>query len=52
MEKTHPLELAEETFAGGVVATVPDSTHATDQRVAIQKALIVRIGELAVTIRM
>lgn len=31
---------------------MPDGIHAAEQRVAIQKALVVSIGELATTIRM
>lgn len=47
MGNTLALELTEETFAGCVIATVLDGTHAADQRVAGQKTLIVRTGELA-----
>lgn len=41
-----PFELTEEAFTGSVVATMSDGTHAADQRVEIQKALVVRTGEL------
>ncbi|MNG29234.1 hypothetical protein D3C84_1146270 [compost metagenome] len=47
-----PFELTEEAFTGSVVAAMPDCTHAADQRVAIQKALVVSTGELATAIRM
>lgn len=46
-----PFELAEEAFTGSVVAEVPDGTHAANQRIAIQKALVVGAGELAAAIR-
>lgn len=47
-----PFELTEEAFTGSVVAAMSDGTHAADQRVEIQKALIVRTGELAAATRM
>lgn len=47
-----PFELTEEAFTGSVVTTVPNGTHAANQRVAIQKALVVGAGELAAAIRM
>ncbi|EQM89073.1 hypothetical protein HNP41_005644 [Pseudomonas aeruginosa] len=52
MDNVLPLEQTEEAFTGSVIAAMPDGTHAADQRVAIQKALVVSTGELATTIRM
>ena len=46
MGNTLPLELTEEAFAGSVIAAMPDGTHAANQRVVIQKPLVVRAGEL------
>lgn len=42
MDNALPFELTEEAFTGCVVAAMPDGTHAADQRVAIQKALVDR----------
>lgn len=52
MGNTLSLELTEEAFAGCVNATMSDGTHTANQRVAIQKALVVSAGELAAAIRM
>lgn len=46
------LEHAEEAFAGRVVATVADGTHRTQQRVLLQKALVVAALELTAAVRM
>ncbi len=46
MDNALPLEQTEEAFTGSVVPTMSDGTHAADQRVANQKTLIVRTGEL------
>ncbi len=46
MDNALPFELTEEAFTGSVVAAMPDGTHAANQRVAIQKALVVGAGEL------
>ncbi|MCY1360622.1 hypothetical protein D9M68_985650 [compost metagenome] len=49
MGNTLPFEQTKKAFTGSVIATMPDGTHATNQRVASQKALVVRTGELAAT---
>ena len=40
------------TFAGCVMAALPDGSHAVGQRLAIPKARVVRTGALATAIRM
>ena len=50
--KRAPFQLTEETFTGRVVAAMADGTHAADQRVEIQKALVVRTSELVSATRM
>ena len=52
MDNALSFELTEEAFTGSVVAAVSDCTHAANQRVAIQRALVVGAGELAAAIRM
>jgi hypothetical protein len=47
MNNTPPLEQLEEAFAGFVITTMPIGTHADYQRIAIQKTLVVSIGEPA-----
>src|SRR5690606_15000940 len=47
-----PFQLTEETLTRSVVAAMTDGTHAADERVATQKALVVSTGELAAAIRM
>ena len=46
------LEHSEKSLAGGVVAAMSEAAHAADERVAIQKALIIFAGELAAAVRM
>jgi hypothetical protein len=46
------LEHPEKAFAGRVVATMTDGTHAADQVVPAQISLVISTDELATTIRM
>lgn len=50
----NPLSLkqTEEAFTGRVITAMTDCTHAANQRVAIQKALVIRTGELTASIGM
>ena len=50
MGNTLTLALTEETFAGCVIATIPDGTHAANQCIASQKTLVIRTGELTAEI--
>ena len=52
MDNALPFELTEEAFTSSVIAAMPDGTHAANQRVAVEKALVVGAGELAAAIRM
>lgn len=47
-----PFELTEEAFTGRVITAMTDCTHAANQRVAIQKSLVIRTGELTASIGM
>ena len=46
------LEHAEESLAGRIVTTVTDSAHGTDERIALQEALVVTAPKLTPSIGM
>ncbi|MDT4861243.1 hypothetical protein FQZ97_958410 [compost metagenome] len=52
MGNTLPFEQTKEAFTGSVITAMSDGTHAADQRIATQKTLVIRTGELAAAIRM
>ncbi len=52
MSNTLPLELAEDPFASRVIATTPNGTHAGNQCISTQKALIIGAGKLDSYVKM